>query len=188
MAAQSSAQIVALVLAALSISSPGFQQNGLLPAAYTCDGAGTNPALRFGGVPPGTKSLALIVFDPDVPKYARTDGRFLHWMLWHLPADTAGIEEGRGGGVSEGGRSGYVGACPPSGEHRYIFELFALDVGLGDVRIVSENELRRAMDGHVIAQAELVGRYTTRSSRILTIALIVFAMAAVVIVFRRFRR
>jgi Raf kinase inhibitor-like YbhB/YbcL family protein len=139
-------------------------------------------------VPSGTKSLALIVFDPDVPKSIKADGRFLHWMLWHLPADTSGIAEGRGGGMSEGGQSGYIRACPPSGEHRYVFDLFALDVGLGDVRVASENDLRRAMDGHVIAQAELVGRYTTRTSRILTIALVVFAMAAVVIVFRRIRR
>ncbi len=84
----------ALVVAALSISSPSFQQNAAMPEKFTCDGAGTNPALQFGGVPAAAKSLALIVFDPDVPRMLKEDGRFLHWALWNLAPDTARITEG----------------------------------------------------------------------------------------------
>ena len=157
-----------LLVAALSISSPSFQQNAAMPEQFTCDGAGTNPALQFNGVPATAKSLALIVFDPDVPKMLKADGRWLHWALWNLPPNAPGIAEGYGGGLSEGGRGGYVPACPPSGEHRYLFQLFALDISLGDAKIARESELRHAMDGHILEQAELVGRYASRTSRLFT--------------------
>jgi Raf kinase inhibitor-like YbhB/YbcL family protein len=168
----------------MRISSPAFEHNALFPPKFTCDGAGTNPALQISGVPPAAKSLALIVFDPDVPRSIKTDGRYLHWALWNLAPDTAAIAEGRGGGLSEGGGSGYVPACPPSGEHRYVFRLFALDRSLGTERIASEAALQRAMEGHVIEQAELVGRYTRGGSWLNFILLGAFALALVVIVSR----
>lgn len=177
-----------LVAAALSISSPSFQQNAALPEKFTCDGAGTNPALQFSGVPATAKSLALIVFDPDVPRMLKEDGRWLHWALWNLAPGTAGIAEGYGGGLSEGGRGGYVPACPPSGEHRYIFQLFALDISLGDAKIARESELRHAMDGHILEQAELVGRYASRTSRLFTTVAWVFAGVIILYVAYRLTR
>ena len=177
-----------VLLAALTISSPAFEQNGSIPAAFTCDGAGRNPVLQFSGVPAAAKSLALIVFDPDVPKAIKSDGRYLHWALWNLAPTSAVVEEGTGGGLSEGGHSGWIPPCPPNGEHRYIFQAFALDVSLGDAKIVSEEDLRRAMQGHTIEQAELVGRYTGRASVVGTILLVLVPLAAVAILYRVFRR
>ena len=124
-----------VLFAALSVSSPAFQQNGSIPPEFTCDGAGRNPALEIGGVPAGAKSLALIVFDPDVPKAIKSDGRYLHWALWNLEPTSAVIGESRGGGLSEGGRSGWVPPCPPNGEHRYVFQAFALDVSKGGAKV-----------------------------------------------------
>lgn len=181
----------ALLIAALSITSPSFEQNASIPPAFTCDGAGKNPALQVGGVPPAAKSLALVVFDPDVPRAIKFDGRYLHWALWNLPPDTSTIAEGRGGGLSEGGRGGYIPACPPYGEHRYVFQLFALDVSLGDTKIASENDLRHAMEGHVLEQAELVGRYAGRVPGIfvdLVIGIALLVAAAVLYRFVRRRR
>ena len=108
-----------LFAAALSVSSPAFQQNGSIPPAFTCDGAGKNPELQIGGVPAAAKSLALIVFDPDVPKAIKSDGRYLHWALWNLAPTSAVIEESRGGGLSE-----CVGQRQPGGQ-----SLFNMDVG-----------------------------------------------------------
>ena len=177
-----------LLLAALSISSPAFQQNGSIPPAFTCDGAGKNPELQIGGVPAAAKSLALIVFDPDVPKAIKSDGRYLHWALWNLATTSAVIEESRGGGLSEGGHSGWIPPCPPNGEHRYVFQAFALDTSLGETKITGEDDLRRAMDGHVLEQAELVGRYTGRISRFGTILLGLVLLVAVVLASRAIRR
>jgi Raf kinase inhibitor-like YbhB/YbcL family protein len=178
----------ALFLVALSISSPAFQPNGSIPSAFTCDGAGKNPELQIGGVPAAAKSLALIVFDPDVPKAIKSDGRYLHWALWNLAITSAVIEEGRGGGLSEGGHSGWIPPCPPNGEHRYVFQAFALDVSLGDAKIASEDDLRRAMEGHVLEQAELVGRYTGRFSQGGTILLGLVLLVAAVLVYRAIKR
>ena len=178
-----------LFVAALSVSSPAFQQNGSIPPEFTCDGAGRNPALEIGGVPAGAKSLALIVFDPDVPKAIKSDGRYLHWALWNLEPTSAVIGESRGGGLSEGGRSGWVPPCPPNGEHRYVFQAFALDASLGDTKVASEDDLRRAMQGHVLDQAELVGRYTGRvPSMVGTILLGLVLLVAVIILYRIIRR
>jgi Raf kinase inhibitor-like YbhB/YbcL family protein len=178
-----------VLFAALSIASPAFQQNGSIPSAFTCDGAGKNPALEIGGTPAAAKSLALIVFDPDVPKAIKSDGRYLHWALWNLAPTSAVIEEGRGGGLSEGGRSGWIPPCPPNGEHRYVFQAFALDASLGDAKIASEADLRRVMQGHVLEQAELVGRYTGRVPSLLgSILLGLVLLVAVVILYRVIRR
>jgi Raf kinase inhibitor-like YbhB/YbcL family protein len=175
----------ALLFAALSITSSSFQQDVGIPSAFTCDGAGKNPPLHLSGVPAEAKSLALIVFDPDVPKYIKPDGRYLHWALWNLSPSTTTIEEGRGGGLSENGRSGYIPPCPPNGEHRYVFQLFALNASLGDAKIAGETDLRQAMEGRVLERAELVGRYTSRTSGQLNFVLPgILALALVALVYQ----
>jgi len=155
------AAVVAMSAAGLQISSPAFQNNGVIPAKYTCDGAGTNPALQFSGVPAKAKSLALIVEDPDVPKNLKADGMFDHWVLWDIAPTAKGIAEGDGkGGMNETGTAGFMGPCPPDREHRYFFKLFALDTKLTGAKIAGTKDLEKAMDGHVLEKAELVGRYT----------------------------
>jgi hypothetical protein len=177
--------MASLILATLGIGSPAFQQNGAIPPKFTCDGQGTNPALQFTGVPAASKSLALVVFDPDVPKALKPDGRYLHWALWNLPSSTTTIEEGRSGGLSEGGRAGYIPPCPPNGEHRYVFQLFALNASLGDEKISSEADLRQAMQGHVMEQAELVGRYASRTSSLINFVLPgIVALALIALVYQ----
>jgi Raf kinase inhibitor-like YbhB/YbcL family protein len=155
----------------VQLTSSAFEQNGSIPAKYTCDGAGVNPPLQITGVPPGSRELALIVYDPDVPKSIKADGRYSHWVLWKLAPGTSTIEEHRSGGISEGGQAGYIPPCPPNGEHRYIFQLFALDKSLGDVKIFLEQDLRRAMQGHIVEQTELVGRYASRTSTAMNLVL-----------------
>jgi len=170
----------------LRITSPSFEQNAVIPSQFTCEGPGLNPALQFGGVPAAAKSLVLIVYDPDVPKAIKSDGRYLHWALWDLSPDTRGIVEGhRARGLNENGPGGYIPPCPPNGEHRYVFQLYALDTLLGDTRIAREADLRRAMEGHVLDQNELVGRYTTRMFRIVRFGLAVVALLVVFFVVRR---
>ena len=151
----------------MQLTSPAFEPNGSIPAKYTCDGPGGNPPLQISGVPAGSRGLALIVYDPDVPKSIKADGRYSHWVLWNLAPGTSAIEEHRSGGISENGRAGYIPPCPPNGEHRYIFQLFALDKGLEAEKIYLEQDLRRVMQGHIVEQTELVGRYASRTSNAL---------------------
>ena len=148
----------------MQLTSPAFAANAEIPAKYTCDGQGINPPLQISGVPAGARSIALIVYDPDVPKTIKADGRYSHWVLWNLAPATSAIEEHRSGGISENGRDGYIPPCPPNGEHRYIFQLFALDKSIADQKIYLEQDLRRVMQGHIMEQTELVGRYTSRTS------------------------
>jgi hypothetical protein len=158
--------VVSASAKSLEISSPSFNQNEVLPEQFTCDGAGTSPALRFSGVPRGTRSLVLIVVDPDVPTSINPDGRFLHWALWNLAASRTAIIEGqRALGLNANGPGDYLPPCPTNGEHRYLFQLFAIDFVIGNARISSEADLRSAMEGHVLEQSELVGRYTLQSYR-----------------------
>jgi len=142
----------------MKISSPAFSDGGLIPAKYTCDGRNVSPPLTFAGVPDTAKSLALIVDDPDAP-----GGTFDHWIVWNIPPTTTTISDGQ---VTEGtsaangfGKSGYGGPCPPSGEHRYYFKLYALDTALQFPRSISKADLEKAMKGHTIAQAQMMGRY-----------------------------
>ena len=154
----------------MQLTSPAFGPNGSIPSKYTCDGAGVSPPLQISGVPAGSRALALIVYDPDVPKSIKPDGRFTHWVLWNLPPGTSAIDEHYSGGISENGQAGYIRPCPPNGEHRYVFQLFALDRNV-DAKILLESDLRRAMQGHIVEQAELVGRYTSQTSRMLNLVL-----------------
>jgi Raf kinase inhibitor-like YbhB/YbcL family protein len=150
----------------LSITSPAFQHNGSIPSKYTCDSTDTAPALEWSGVPAGAKSLALIVDDPDAPDPAAPKMVYVHWVLYDVPATSTGIPEGAKSlppGTREGKndwkRTGYGGPCPPIGEHRYFFKLYALDSQLGDLGSPTKSQVEAAMKGHVLEQAELMGRY-----------------------------
>ena len=151
----------------MQITSTAFEPGALIPSEYTCDGnSKINPPLSISGVPEGTKSLALIVDDPDVPKQLRPDGLFTHWILFNIPVETSEVSEGASvgtGGVNSGGSNSYVGPCPPPqyepSEHRYIFKLYALDTKLELQSGARKDEVLEAMQGHIVAEAELVGRY-----------------------------
>ncbi|MCB9679122.1 MAG: YbhB/YbcL family Raf kinase inhibitor-like protein [Alphaproteobacteria bacterium] len=162
-----------LVLAALAsggapvkLTSPQFEAGGSIPAKHTCEGDDTSPALEWSGLPAGTKSVALIVDDPDAPDPAAPKTTWVHWVLYNLPADSTGLPEGVKAlpegtlqGRNDWKRVGFGGPCPPIGEHRYFHKLYALDVVLPDLREPTKAALLEAMEGHVLGQAELVGRY-----------------------------
>lgn len=152
----------------MAIASTGFAPGAGLPAKFTCEGAGVSPPLSWHGVPAKAKSLALVVVDPDAPDPAAPLRTWTHWILYDLPPTATGLPEGvvakaLPAGTREGrndwNRTGYGGACPPIGRHRYIHELYALDVALGDLHAPDRPALEKAMQGHVIAQAQLVGTY-----------------------------
>ncbi len=146
----------------LKISSPQFAHNESIPAKYTCDGADASPPLKIEGVPGGTKALALVVDDPDAPA-----GTWVHWVVWDIPPETGEIREnsvpaGASQGKNDWGRNSYGGPCPPSGSHRYFFKLYALDATLNLGADTTKKGLEKAMEGHVIARAELIGVYKRR--------------------------
>jgi len=149
----------------LTLSSSVLAQGEELPGVYTCDGADRSPPLAWSGVPAGTETLALVVDDPDAP---RPSG-WVHWVLYDLPPDTTGLAEGvttlppgAREGLNDWRRTGYGGPCPPSGRHRYVFKLYALDQVLGDQGRVTRDRLERAMAGHILEQVELMGTYHRR--------------------------
>jgi Raf kinase inhibitor-like YbhB/YbcL family protein len=143
----------------MKITSPAFQQGANIPKQFTCDGADTSPALQIEGAPAEAKSLALIVDDPDAPS-----GLFTHWIAWNIDPKTTSIGEGTApkgvSGANDFGKSGYGGPCPPSGTHRYFFKVFALDRELDFPAGAKRPQLDAAIKGHVIAQGELMGRYS----------------------------
>ena len=152
----------------MTISSPAFELEGEIPAVYTCDGKDISPPLRWSGAPEGTQSLVLIVDDPDAPDPAAPKMTWIHWLLYNLPPDSNGLPEGaqpselRAGtleGTNSWGRTGYGGPCPPIGRHRYYFKLYALDTVLPDLHRPEKRDLLRAMSGHVLAEAVLMGTY-----------------------------
>ena len=149
----------------LALSSPAFENGGMIPSKFTCDGSDVSPALEWSGAPEGTKSLALICDDPDAPM-----GTWVHWVLYGLPADTKSLPEGvpakesieRGArqGRNDFKRIGYGGPCPPSGKpHRYLFKLYALDSALELAPGAKKGDLEKMMKGHVLAEGRLVGKY-----------------------------
>ena len=149
---------------AMTIKSNAFETGGLIPAKYTCDGDNVSPPLVFNGVPEGAKSLVLIMEDPDVPKSIRSDGMWTHWLVWNIPADTVVVAEGSmlNGivGKNSSGDKEYGGPCPPDKEHRYFFKLFALDTMLDlNADSASKTDLEEAMIGHILTEAQLMGRY-----------------------------
>jgi len=157
----------------MAIASSAFAKGGELPSRFTCEGAGVSPPLAWQGVPSKAKSLALVVSDPDAPDPAAPKRTWTHWIVYDLPATSAGVPEAMGNALPAGarqgnndwGRAGYGGACPPIGRHRYIHVLYALDVALGDLHAPDRQALERAMKGHVLAQAQLVGTYAKHAVR-----------------------
>lgn len=152
----------------LTISSPSFPHNGMIPLRHCCDGLDVSPALNWSGVPARAKSLVLIVDDPDAPDPVAPKMRWVHWVLYNLPADLAGLPEDVAAdalppatrhGLNDWRRTGYRGPCPPIGVHRYFHQLFALDVHLPDLQQPNRAVLEKAMKGHIVESAELVGRY-----------------------------
>ncbi len=152
----------AQTMSTLSLSSPAFRHNEHIPQKFTCDGADVSPQLLIGNVPAGTKSLALIVDDPDAPR-----GTWVHWVVWNISPDMKELKEGV---VPSGAHQGmndfrqieYGGPCPPSGTHRYFFKLYALDTVLSLGANSSKANLERAMQGHTLAKAELIGLYARK--------------------------
>ncbi len=143
----------------LRLTSPVFVDGAAIPSRYTCDGANVSPPLAWSGAPDATAGFALLVTDPD----ARG---FVHWVATDIPLTARGLVEGASGTASAGregrndfGRPGWGGPCPPSGTHRYVFELFALSAPLGLPGFPSAADVRRAMAGRVLAEARLTGTY-----------------------------
>ena len=141
----------------LLVKSAAFGNNERIPVKYTCDGADVNPPVTIDGVPEEAKTLVLIVDDPDAM------GTFTHWVVWNIPATTRRIEENTTPGkegISSYGKHSYGGPCPPSGTHRYFFKVYALDTEL-DLKLSStKRDVAKAMEGHVLAEGELLGLYS----------------------------
>jgi Raf kinase inhibitor-like YbhB/YbcL family protein len=141
----------------LTIKSPAFQFNSQIPKKYTCDGEGTNPPITIEGSPKESKSLILIMDDPDAP-----GGTFDHWVVWNIPPSTTKIAEHSVPGTEglNGGRnSGYTGPCPPSGTHRYFFKVYALDIELKLGAKTTKRDLEKAIQNHILGKGELIGLY-----------------------------
>ena len=142
----------------MKLTSSAFENGENMPAEFTCDGEGISPPLAISEVPENTKSLVLISDDPDAPA-----GMWVHWVVFNIPPDTKEILQGTEPqgvqGVTDFGRTGYGSPCPPSGTHRYFFKLYALDTELGLTEGSGKGEVVQAMEGHILAQAELIGEY-----------------------------
>lgn len=143
----------------MRISTPNFQDGSSIPNRFTCDGEGFSPELNFMDVPINTVSLAFIMEDPDAPA-----GLFTHWIIWNMPADTRVIREnnppiGVVFGKNSAMNNNYTPPCPPDGKHRYFFRLYALDTTLELETGADREDLLRAMEGHVMEEAELMGTY-----------------------------
>ncbi len=143
----------------MQITSSSFKNSQPIPEKFTCDGEDINPELAFADVPANAQSLALIVHDPDAPS-----GDFTHWTVWNIVPDISGIAEnsapqGAVQGVTDFGRTGYSGPCPHNGSHHYHFTLYALDTVLDLGASATKLDIEEAMDGHVLAKAELIGVY-----------------------------
>lgn len=142
----------------ITVTSPAFTANGQIPSEYTCEGMELSPPMRWSNVPRDARSIAILVDDPDAPK--RT---FTHWIVTGIPAMTTALgagtalPEGAVAGKSDAGKAGWTGPCPPSGRHRYVFHVYALDVPLA--RQLSRAEFLAAINGHVIGQGQLIGTY-----------------------------
>ena len=151
-----------------SISSQAFDHGHTIPVRHTCQGDDISPDLHWNGVPARTRSLVLIVDDPDAPDPRAPKMTWVHWVLYNLPPTTTGLPEGTAAGSLPDGteeglndwkRTGYGGPCPPIGRHRYFFKLYALDTVLEGLRRPTKAQVENAMQGHVIEQAELMGTY-----------------------------
>ena len=152
----------------MKLSSPSFENQGNVPGKFTCDGEDISPALEWSGVPEGSETFVLIVDDPDAPDPANPRMTWVHWVLYNIPAAVSSLPEGvKDSNLPEGtlqgrndwNKTGYGGPCPPIGQHRYFHKLYALDTVLPDLGQPTKEKLEKAMDGHVLSQAELIGVY-----------------------------
>jgi Raf kinase inhibitor-like YbhB/YbcL family protein len=150
----------------IKLGSPAFADGAPIPRKYTCEGEDIPPELNWSHPPEGTRSFALIVDDPDAPDPKRPKRTWVHWVLYEIPSDAMSLSEGAQPlplgtreGVNDWGHTGYGGPCPPIGEHRYFFKLYALDVSLGDLGEPNKAQLEEAMASHILARVDLVGTY-----------------------------
>ncbi len=141
---------------AMKLTSPAFSHNQMMPKQFTCQGADFNPAFTIEGIPDGAKSLALIIDDPDAPM-----GTWVHWVVFNIPVVPTIDENSVPGkqGRNDFGKNNYGGPCPPSGTHRYFHKAYALDTVLNLKEGISKKELEKAMQGHILDKAELIGLY-----------------------------
>lgn len=151
-----------------TLSSSEFRNMGPIPVRFSCEGENISPPLCWSHLPAGTKSLVLIMDDPDAPDPASPKITWVHWVLYNIPPSLTGLEEGAGNraigrnileGVTSRNRSGYGGPCPPLGTHRYFHKLYALDTALPDLHSPAKADLEKAMKGHVLGEAVLIGTY-----------------------------
>ena len=148
----------------IELTSSAFEHEGMIPVKYTCDGEDMSPPLSWSGIPEEVETIALIADDPDAP--GKT---WVHWVLFNLPADMTSMDEnmsteatlknGALQGITDFGRHGYGGPCPPGGTHRYFFKIYALDTTLNLDSTARKSDVVKAMDGHILAKGELMGRY-----------------------------
>lgn len=152
----------------MTLNSAAFSHDGLIPRRYTCEGEDISPELVWSGLPPATRSLVLIVDDPDAPDPAAPQTTWVHWVLYNIPPDADGLEAavsdaklptGTKDGLNDWNRTGYGGPCPPIGRHRYFHKLYALDIVLPDLGKPTKAILEKAMASHIIASATLIGNY-----------------------------
>ncbi|MGD8969904.1 MAG: YbhB/YbcL family Raf kinase inhibitor-like protein [Desulfobacterales bacterium] len=149
---------------ALQLTSEAFSDGTMIPKRFTCDGEDVSPPLSWSALPAETGSLALICDDPDAPV-----GTWDHWVLFNIPATATGLpedvpakailEDGSVHGNNSWGRLGYGGPCPPGGTHRYFFKLYALDIALNLTSGATKSQLVSAMEGHILDQGQLMGKY-----------------------------
>lgn len=149
----------------MELKSSAFENEEMIPGKFTCDGTDVSPAIEWSSLPEGTKSLALICDDPDAPV-----GTWIHWVYYDIPAELKGLPEDVGSmenpecggtqGRSSFGSIGYGGPCPPGGTHRYFFKLYALGAMLDLAPGTTKSDLLKAMEGHILEQAELMGKYS----------------------------
>jgi len=147
----------------MKLISSAFEHETHIPSKYSCEGKNINPPLTFVEVPKETKSLVLLMDDPDVPVWVRSDQIYDHWVVFNIPPTSSGLLENSLPpgieGINSAGESKYTGPCPPDREHRYFFMLYALDILLPLECHATKEDVKKAMEGHIIAKAELMGRY-----------------------------
>jgi Raf kinase inhibitor-like YbhB/YbcL family protein len=155
----------------LALTSSAFTHQGSIPQQYTCQGRDVSPPLSWSGAPDGTRAFVLIVDDPDAPDPAAPRRTWVHWVLYDIPPAVNGLPEavtsaklpaGTREGTNDWNRTGYGGPCPPVGRHRYFHKLYAIDTELPDLGAAPKGEVEKAMEGHVLAKAELIGTYQKR--------------------------
>lgn len=152
----------------LQLTSAAFANGAEMPALYTCDGRDVSPPLAWSGVPANAQSLVLIVDDPDAPDPKAPRMTWVHWVLYNLPAQSTGLTEaaplppGALAGLNDFQHTRYGGPCPPIGRHRYFFKLYALDTLLPNFGHATKAQVERAMAGHILAEAQLIGTYQSR--------------------------